>query len=216
MKCIFSIVEFDDKFSRHKKKENRLYEKYRNQFNTSKEKYANRLGADYYLLGYDSFVDKFDTSYYNRICYLRFYHGENLSKDYDQVLYLDFDVLCETEESIFDEYIGGIQLNWDEYLRYDGPHKHREKCRAVKELDDSLDHLIVFNTSVMLFDYASIKTLDFFNGKGENNEVRFSYQAQRNNVLLNYFGYEWNSIDGKFKHLTKKSQIDDFFKNYQQ
>ena len=64
--------------------------------------YADKCDADYFLYeNHDSFPD---TSKYDSINYSKYSFSESLTEKYDQVLFLDFDVLPFTDVSIFDTF----------------------------------------------------------------------------------------------------------------
>ena len=71
------------------------FKKYKNQIEQSQKNYANICGADYMLL------DPTNTNY-DKIQIEKLLLLEDFTKTYDEVLYLDFDVVCLTKDNFFD------------------------------------------------------------------------------------------------------------------
>ena len=81
------------------------------QLDSNKKHYAQSIGADYILYQdddrYTDFCEMFRTKYpqiseYDIINFYKHWMMKELAKDYDQVCYMDFDVICNTSEDIFE------------------------------------------------------------------------------------------------------------------
>ena len=78
---------------------------------SSQKEYANKCEADYKLYEYDDNYIKFKDLYFKNRPYITTYNILNFYKiwlmyentDYDEILYLDFDVIPMTDENIFEE-----------------------------------------------------------------------------------------------------------------
>ena len=75
-----------------------------------KKKYAELCGAEYVVFGkddqYNNFVKQHNHNQYEFDCinFYKIYLMEKLANEYDQVLYLDFDVVPSTDQSFFDAH----------------------------------------------------------------------------------------------------------------
>jgi len=77
----------------------------------NKENYAKSCKSDYKVFGndekYQNFVKyfkKFNNLEFDIINFYKIYLFEELSKEYDQVLYLDLDVIIKTDENFFEKF----------------------------------------------------------------------------------------------------------------
>jgi len=73
------------------------FEKYKSQITESQKHYANICKADYNLFETD--ITDYDKVQFKKILLL-----EELSNDYDEILYFDFDVVPQTNKIFFDEF----------------------------------------------------------------------------------------------------------------
>lgn len=73
------------------------FKKYRNQLEETQRKYAETCGAEYKL------IDPTNTNY-NKIQLEKLFLLEEFSQSYDEVLYLDFDVVPVTKQSFFETF----------------------------------------------------------------------------------------------------------------
>ena len=85
---------------------------YYDRLESNKKEYARKIGADYILFEMDPFYMGFrqnmknlaDMSEYNVVNFYKIHCMEELTKKYDNVLYMDFDVIVNTDVSFFDVF----------------------------------------------------------------------------------------------------------------
>jgi hypothetical protein len=150
----------------------------------SKRKYANDIGATFMMFGYDlryqSFEQKLlkvcpDLTGYEVVNFYKIHLLEELSKDYDEILYLDFDAVPLTNESFFDRwdltkgicvYNNNAQIVKDKEVKHSirSPSAKYFNCQAMlidKGLGAKND---VINTGIIGACRDDILKLDFFGG----------------------------------------------------
>ena len=124
--------------------------KYEKQLEENKKEYARSIGADYFTfrdsLDYEAFRNEMrsyipDMSEYNVVNFYKIHCMYELVKnDYDNALYLDFDVVCNTQDSFFDAF--NLQVAtacaFDQYLQ-DEAHADVDKLRASRS-DEHVYH----------------------------------------------------------------------------
>jgi|SRR6056300_171139 len=150
----------------------------------SKRKYANDIGATFMMFGYDlryqSFEQKLlkvcpDLTGYEVVNFYKIHLLEELSKDYNEILYLDFDAVPLTNESFFDRwdltkgicvYNNNAQIVKDKEVKHSirSPSAKYFNCQAMlidKGLGAKND---VINTGIIGACRDDILKLDFFGG----------------------------------------------------
>jgi len=103
---IYSIfIDLENTSGVHLFKANQL-KKYQNLLIKVKKNYANSIGADFKLFTNDNVWSDFKQKYkdyeYDVVNLYKIYLLEQLSNDYDNVLYMDLDVIPNTNENFFD------------------------------------------------------------------------------------------------------------------
>ena len=156
----------------------------------SKRKYADDIGATFMMFGYDlryqSFEQKLlkvcpDLTGYEVVNFYKIHLLEELSKDYDEILYLDFDAVPLTNKSFFDcwDLSKGICVyNNNAQIVKDKEVKHSIRSPSAK----------YFNCQAMLID----------KGLGAKNDVINTgiIGACRDDILkLDFFGKFKDTID---------------------
>jgi hypothetical protein len=151
-------------------------------------KYADDIGVEYKLHGYDDqyaeFLNKFKVSYpmvsvYDIINFYKHHLMLYYADLYDEVCYIDFDVIPNTTESIFDsfdldKFFGCAESNeeagWGKNVdpkyyntcirnpssKYWNCHAMLDECGYEPDTD-------VFNTGIMIASSSQIKNLAYFN-----------------------------------------------------
>ena len=108
-KVIYSMFVEPDGFRRNKERFNLYsFREYYPWLRDSKEEYAKKIGADWVFFDDLKKVEKFQEKFsidtiYNAINLYKIFMFEELSKKYDEVLYLDFDVIPNTDSDFFEE-----------------------------------------------------------------------------------------------------------------
>ena len=102
---IFVEPEFDEKKAGLNLN---FFSKYEKRLTDVKKNYAKKVGADWKIFKSLKKVEQFQKKFsidtiYNAVNLYKLYMFEELSKKYDEVLYLDFDVVPNTEENFFEE-----------------------------------------------------------------------------------------------------------------
>ena len=146
------------------------FEKYKKQIKKSQEDYAKWCNADYKL--YKTRIVDYDKIQFEKILLF-----EKLSKEYDEVLYFDFDVVPQTRLNIFNEFdlntICAYSLNRfvvEKNIRkklindaFDRMNMWIKTCckSAMLLLDDIQGSQLLMNTGVLLGNRNSISKLKF-------------------------------------------------------
>lgn len=97
-RCLYSIYvplrNYRNKFG--------PFEKYYSRIIESHKAYANSINVDYKLC--ETLPALFHTPTYDQINFGKYYHGEKLCEEYDEILYIDFDVIPNTTENFFEVF----------------------------------------------------------------------------------------------------------------
>jgi hypothetical protein len=146
------------------------FRKYSNQLEQAQREYADRCGAEYVLHRLD--ITDYDTLQFEKILQL-----ERYAENYDQILYLDFDVVPNKRaENVFDVFGDSLAM----YPLYRDQHKHELKwniendtydnqnvyCKTCAKnsmliLDDGNISPKLYNTGVTYGSSNAIKNLKF-------------------------------------------------------
>lgn len=147
---------------------NRLqFKKYESQLEAKHREYAKICGADYKLI-------RTKLTNYDFIQFEKLYLLQDFSNEYDEVLYLDFDVIPDTKTNFFEHFdLNSICLHCVERMPVmrigiTQPHKmHPVIKMAAKNsmllLDNIMGNNKVANTGVIAGNKSSIELLDFKN-----------------------------------------------------
>ncbi len=194
--------------------------------------YARSIGADYYLRGadeeYKAFCTKFqsDISEYDIINFYKHWLMNQYANSYDIVAYIDFDVIPNTTDSIFDahdpnkfavaeqnnEAFWGKNCKASEYntcIR--NPASKYWNCHAML-VDSNLDpDNDVFNTAIMVGTQKLIRKLGYFNDF--SNTLRLMYALIHDDTSMypiqiqRIFGYD-NETMFSYKQRVNNVPID--------
>jgi len=196
--------------------------------------YARTLGVDYILHEYDNdyikYVSYFKKNYPQISVYdiINFYKQELMKRyahKYDEVCYLDFDVIPNTDESIFDvvkhdefgcaetnreaEWGKTVETKWyNTCIR--NPSSKYWNCHAMLNeigLDPDTD---VFNTGIMVAASKMIKRLDYF-GEFEEvldlmSKVKYDKSSMYPHNIQRIFNYD-NETVFAFKRVVNNIKI---------
>ena len=199
----------------------------------SHKKYADAIGADYKLykwdLKYQEFVEMFESDYpevshYDIVNFYKHWTMKNLADNYDAVCYLDFDVIPNTTEDIFEAHdltkFGCAHSNklaeWGKKIH---PSKYNSCIRnpATKYwnahamlLEDGLDpDNDVFNTGIMVAASDMIKKLGYFQNFRANldfmTELKEEPASMYPHNIQRVFGYDNETL---FSYLVHSKEID--------
>lgn len=146
------------------------FEKYKVQIQESQMEYAKNCNSEYKL--YTTINNDYDKIQFEKI-----FLFEKLLETYDEVLYLDFDVVPQTKKVIFDEFdlnsICGYSLNrvvTEKKMRnklarddFDRMNMFIKTCckSAMLLLDNIIGNELLLNTGVLVGNKNSIKKLKF-------------------------------------------------------
>ena len=160
---------------------------FKNELDKSKKEYADSIGADYFLFEgddqYKNYYEYFLKNYpqiseYDIVNFYKQWMMKELAKKYDNVCYLDFDVIPNTKEDIFkahkiDTHFACAENNslaaWGKKVdpkNYNtcirNPASKFWNCHAMlfeKGYDPNTD---VFNTAIMVASKEVIQKMDYF------------------------------------------------------
>ena len=143
-----------------------------------KEQYANHIGAEFKLFTNDNnwkiFKEKYKDYEYDVVNLYKIYLLEKLSNDYDNVLYLDLDVVPNTNECFFTKFdmnkicmrsinatTDVLLINHQQALRA----KRRSYVEIMKVLDKYNEHIkalckkaMLINQNIVSKDYELVNT----------------------------------------------------------
>lgn len=162
--------------------------KYKDQLIEGQRQYADTIGVEYKVFGWDdtykSFVEYFNTRYpvishYDIICFYKHYLMTLLSKDYDQICYLDLDVIPNTTDNIFEsvdmtkfvvpdsnkEAFWGktVEPKYYNTCIRNPATKYWNAHAMLSEIDMDPDR-DVYNTGIMVASRKNIEKLNYFGG----------------------------------------------------
>ena len=173
------------------------FEKYKKKLKKNHEEYAKAIGAEYILFGFDEWYLKFrekcrrwstDICEYDIINFYKFNRAEYLSKYYDQLIFIDFDVVTNTDRDFWDEHSDQefhVALNqkndldvtvdmvmhprWNFNKRSPFGKKYNAYLLCQEHMVDcpKLDDMVSYNTAVMGFTPDLIEELNYFQDFGE-------------------------------------------------
>lgn len=165
---------------------------YKEALTSKHEAYAAVCNADYQLVDTNAkFVD---------LMFLKVQLAEQLLDDYDEVLYLDLDVVPITHKSFFDSFnMDNICLHytWNPKWKID-------QKRLMLAEEGITSNNKVANTGVFAMNKNARDTLRFSERRYNieksypdykpNNEVYMSYLIEKHNIEYNEIGMPWNFI----------------------
>jgi len=157
------------------------FRKYSNQLEQAQREYADRCGAEYVLHRLD--ITDYDTLQFEKILQL-----ERYAENYDQILYLDFDVVPNKRaENIFDVFGDSLAM----YPLYRDQHKHELKWNIE---NDTYDNQNVYcktcaKNSMLILDDGNISPKLYNTGvtygsSNAINNLKFSQQLNDMKELL--------------------------------
>ena len=100
-------IDIEPNNSKHTNTKNKLKSYYSDLLNVKKE-YAKKCNAEFIMFEQDEVYDKFKSEYnlyeFDTLNFYKHFLYENLFEKYDNILYLDFDVIPNTNQSFFEEF----------------------------------------------------------------------------------------------------------------
>jgi hypothetical protein len=219
----------DDEVPKSKQTQLRL-EKYKDQLHENKKKYAEFIGADYILFEkdnrYENFKSRFvDLSEYDVINLYKIHLLDEMTKKYDSVLYLDYDVTILRNIDFFDyipvhNAIGCYYTTAEENeipkdniyyfkgYRWDfrSPHSKYWNAHALLSEEDLDPENVVFNTGVVGASRKVMEKLDYFS---DIDDVIQRMKSLKENSMYPpkvqaAFGYDNETI---FSYKVKKNNV---------
>jgi hypothetical protein len=164
------------------------FQKYYSKLLACKQKYANDIDVPFLMYEYDedfkSYKKWFNTHYpqiteYNIVNFYKLQIMQHLSRTYDEILYLDFDVVPMTTENFFDTYdlSEGIAIKDNNALANKELRHLRKRplesirsptakywnCLAMLEVNGYDKDNDVYNTGIVGASAKHIKQLNYFN-----------------------------------------------------
>lgn len=239
MNCIYSIyipnTDFDPKMADKKFNDSyrfNAYEKHYQKLLWSKKEYAAGIDAEFMLFDSRDKLEEFskiynisDLSMFDQINFYKLHLLEELSELYENVLYIDFDVIPNTDEDFFDAHDmeKGIyvmakvpenslaKLHKPEiWLHHTirSPQTKFWNSHALLLFDDlPVDNNTVFNTGIIGSNAQFVKQLDYFGEFGMDikrmEDVKIDGLDIYPRELVNLFGFD-NETLFAFKILKRQ------------
>lgn len=180
MRCVFSTFILFEKYNNSFNEEKMLlYTKYKDWLSIMKERYAYFCGADYILYENDDEFKEFAKDYNGFIShdiaqYYKMYQIEKLSKTYNEILYLDFDVIIGKKLiNFFDEHdlSKGLVIKEEKFNlnEFSGQQTRMKKAYWAYKILESINNknynissFSHYNTGIMGFSSADVNKWNFF------------------------------------------------------
>ena len=222
----------DDKETPKSKINKERVEKYKDQLRKNHEDYAENIGAEYFLFErdehYEEFAKRFPIlSEYDIVNLYKVYMLDELTKKYDHVLYVDYDVYFRTDVDVFNfvpcesciccntETPEGAGVERESHLYYHwynhdfrNPEAKFWNSHALLTEEDLDPENVVFNTGVMIASRKVMEKIDYFSDIDdvietmrrlkEDDFSMYPPQIQRS------FGYDNETI---MSYKTKKNNV---------
>ena len=225
-RCMFSILIEN---SENQTKSTLLYKEHKDLLIEKHKQYSMKINADYKLFSDDDFYgfrerySKYDC--FDVINYFKFYIFEILASDYDEILFIDFDILPNTNEDIFYQLKDDIALVYRDIDDHEGISKHSYD-KELAELWWDPEIWLRCNSSVILMKKETPRKLNYFKYVEwsdidlkfiHNNEVFLGRAITGENIKPNRLDSEWSKCDvnAKFMHFNMKSKMKDMIDEYQ-
>lgn len=210
----------------------RNYEK----LNQVKKDYAENIGADYILFEkdnqYKDYFKSFKKNYpqiseYDVVNFYKQWLMLKMAEKYDNVCYLDFDVIPNTKEDIFkahkiDTHFACAENNslavWGKIIdsnRYNtcirNPASKYWNCHAMLFQEGYEPETDVFNTAIMVSSSKIINQLNYFGNFDETLKLMSFVKNDKNSIyphnIKRVFGYD-NETVFAYKRVVNKIEID--------
>jgi hypothetical protein len=222
----------DDRTASKSKINKERVEKYKDKLRENHENYAKAISAEYFLFERDSSYEKFAKRFpllseYDIVNLYKVYMLDELTKKYDHVLYVDYDVYFRRDVDIFSfvpcesciccntelPETSGVEL--DSHLYYHwynhdfrNPEAKFWNAHALLTEEDLDPENVIFNTGVMI---ASRKVMEQINYFGDIDEVIKTMKSLKESEFSMYppqiqksFGYDNETI---MSYKTKKNNV---------
>lgn len=182
----------------------------------SKKYYADKLGIDFLMFEYDNNYVKYQNEIkekypfittYNIVNFYKIHLLYELSKNYDEILYLDFDVVPLTDENFFDvwDLKKGIAIynNNDKILKIEGVTSSSQTIRSptskfynaqamLFEKNLSVENDVI-NTGIIGIDKTHLNKLKYFDDFSYNlnmmTNLKSNYEVFPKKIV-DFFGYD--------------------------
>ena len=195
----------------------------------SKEKYAQDIGADFIMFEYDEQYKTFEKNFkkdfpeftgYEVVNFYKIHLLDELSKKYDDILYLDFDAVPLTSESFFDAWDlskGICVYNNNSHVRKDystiqgirSPTAKYFNCHAMLLNYGLNPNNDVINTGIIGARKEDIQKLDYFGKFRDVIDMMTSLREERGGLypdnIVDMFRYDNETI---FSFKTKVNQVN--------
>lgn len=233
-------IDIEPNNKKHINTKNRL-KKYYKDLISVKQEYAKKCNADFIMYGqdeiYDSFKEKYNLYEFDTLNLYKHFLYENLLNKYDNILYLDFDVIPNTNHSFFEQFDmnkinvrsvnSTIENTWPKDAKFNRDEKRKNHDYNIKKHFDKYSMYIkalakqsmfftnenydvtfeVINTGIICASSKQLKKIQLM--KNLNNLIKTLYKAKDEK----YFGdtisnlYEPNN-ETFFTYLLEKNNID--------
>lgn len=209
--------------------------KYKDQLIKNKFEYATAIGAEYLLYTNDDdyyrFKDRFpDLSEYDVINLYKIYLLDELTKQYDMVLYLDFDVYCRRKVDFFnfipvDSHVGcyynttkDLKINESiEYFKtyqrdFRSPHAKYWNAHAMLDEQGYEPDNLVFNTGIVGATRAVMEQIDYFSDIDDTIQLMKDVKetSMYPDNIRDSFGFDNETI---FSYKVKKNDVHTHYLN---
>jgi len=221
----------DDKVNKSKRTQERLA-KYKEHLLANHAQYAKDIGAEYLHFQrddeYEEFFNRFpDLSEYDVVNLYKVYKLDQLTKEYDLVLYVDLDVYFAAPYDIFN-YVPadntfccqietarnvGVRKTSNEYYKwynfdFRSPHTKFWNAYAMLEEEGYDPDQYIFNTGIMVASRKVMEQIDYFSDIEDVIQLMKDLKEDEFSMYLpqirSQFGYDNESI---MEYKTKKNKV---------
>ena len=205
------------------------FKKHYEKLKYSKEKYAKEIGADFIMFEYDEQYKTFEKNFtkdfpeftgYEVVNFYKIHLLDELSKKYDNILYLDFDAVPLTSDSFFDTWDlskGICVYNNNSHVRKDyntiqgirSPTAKYFNCHAMLLNYGLNPNNDVINTGIIVARTEDIQKLNYFGKFRDVIDMMTRLRDDRGglypNNIVDMFRYDNETI---FSFKTKVNQVN--------
>ncbi len=160
-------------------------------------------------------VDETPCKDYEELNHHKLRRFEELAYKFDNVCYLDFDVIVNADQNIFTRFdmskINAFDIDTSDMVPTGDHYDYKSKLFHKKEMLENYDSNLIFNTGILVGGSEVIKTIKYTDNLEKlkkltkelelpfvsNNEVYFTYLIEKNNIPYSRLPEDWHSFQYK-------------------
>mgnify|MGYP003312897696 CR=1 FL=1 len=173
-------------------------------------------------------VDETPCKNYEELNHHKLKRFEELADKFDNVCYLDFDVIVNDAPNIFTKFdmskINAFSINTGDMIPTGDHYDYKSKLFHKQEMLDDYTTDLIFNTGILVGGSEVIKKINYMNNLDNlkqltselelpfvsNNEVYFTYLIEKNNIPYARLPDDWHS----FKYKPSANLVHPILKDF--